>query len=425
MNAILRPVLALLISAAILLAGNGAMSVLVPIRAQLERFSQIDIGWVGSGYYAGLVVGCFICPRIIARVGHIRAFTAFTATATTVPLILVTIIDVWAWWALRLLNGICLAGLFMAIESWLAVTTSNETRGRVLSAYMVLNLTAVTLGMQCVGIFEPSGFQVFSVAAILYSLAAVPIALTLTPGPSVPRTTRLRLRRLIIVSPAAVVGCFFTGMANGAFWAMAPIFARGSGLSAGEAALLMSVMLFAGAAFQWPTGYLSDRAGRRKTLVVVSFVALAAAIGLYLASLPSFGVGKLAMFGIAVVYGGMAFAIYPISVSHANDLIARERVVEVSSGLLLIFSIGAAVGPVTASAFMSWVGPQALFAHAAIVHALTITWLLVRIGLRPTPPDTSRDEFVAVPRTTPAVFDLDPRVPSERDPEAVNCRVAT
>ena len=206
MTGLLRPVTALLMAASILLMGNGLLGILLPVRADLEHFSSVEIGFMGSAHYLGLVAGCVLCPLVIGRVGHIRAFVAFTASATITPLLHAIWPDPIAWTALRALNGICFAGLFMGIESWLTASSTLETRGRVLAAYTFLNFTVVIAGMQMTGLADPRGFELFSLVAILYSLAAVPVALTATTAPSPPRSARLRLGWLFEVSPAAVVG---------------------------------------------------------------------------------------------------------------------------------------------------------------------------------------------------------------------------
>jgi MFS family permease len=405
MAGLLRPVTALLIAAAILLMGNGLLGVLVPLRADLESFSRLQIGAMGSAYYAGLVAGCLVAPLVIARVGHIRAFVAFTASATITPLLHAITPDPWVWCGLRALNGLCFAGLFMGIESWLSGSSPPDTRGRVLAAYTVVNLTVVTFGMQMSGFGDPKGFELFTLVAILYSLAAVPVALAPTAAPSPPRTARLRLGWLIGVSPAAVAGCFFTGMANSGFWTLAPLYGKGAWLSAAEIATFLTIAVLGGAASQWPVGYLSDRIGRRGLLLSVATAACLSGIGLYLVSRGS--LNQLYLF--ALCYGAMAFPIYTLCVAHANDLVHKKRAVEVSSGLLLTFSIGAVVGPILASIAMSQLGHGALFLHSAVAHALIAIVMLVRAQLRPVPPKERSEDFVAVPRTTPAVFELDPR----------------
>ena len=405
MAGLLRPVTALLVAAAILLMGNGLLGVLIPVRADVEQFTRLEIGLLGSAYYAGLMAGCLLGPLVIARVGHIRAFVAFTAIATITPLLHAMWPEPISWSALRALNGLCFAGLFMGIESWLSGAATMETRGRVLASYTVVNLTVVTLGMQMIMLGRPSGFELFSLVAILYSLAAVPVALTKTSAPIPPRTGKLRPVWLIGVSPAAVAGCFFTGLANGAFWALAPLYGRSAGFSLTEVALFMTLAVLGGAAIQWPIGYLSDRVGRRPLLVVTGALGALAGVVLNVLSTSS----PMAIYPFAVLWGCCAFPIYTLCVAHANDLVHKKRAMEVSSGLLLTFSIGAVLGPLVASLAMSTSGHGALFLHTTAAHLLTAFVMLVRAKLRPKLPAEHREDFVAVPKTTPLVFELDPR----------------
>ena len=413
MAGLLKPVTALLIAAAILLMGNGLFGVLVPLRADIERFSRLEIGFIGSSYYAGLMAGCMLGPLVIARVGHIRAFVAFTAVATITPLLQAIWPQPLAWSLLRALNGLCFAGLFMGIESWLSGAATTETRGRVLAVYTVINLTVVTLGMQMMALTTPKSFELFSLVAVLYSLAAVPVALTLAHAPCPPKSAKLRLPWLFAVSPAAVIGCFFTGLANSGFWSLAPLYGRSAGLSLSEVATFMTIAVLSGAATQWPVGYLSDRMGRRPLLVAVALVAAASGIGLYILS----NAGPEAIYPLAALYGCAAFPVYTLCVAHANDLVHRKRAVEVSSGLLMTFSIGAVIGPLLASFIMSTAGHGALFLHSAAAHILIAVAMIVRVQLRPKLPAQRSEGFVAVPRTTPSVFELDPRAESADEPD--------
>jgi MFS family permease len=420
MTGLLRPVTALLMAASILLMGNGLLGILLPVRADLESFTNVEIGIMGSAHYLGLVAGCALGPLVIARVGHIRAFAAFTASATITPLLHAIWLDPVAWALLRALNGVCFAGLFMGIESWLTASSTLETRGRVLAAYTFLNFTVVIAGLQMTGLADPRGFELFSLVAILYSLSAVPVALTATAAPVPPRSARLQLGWLFEVSPAAVMGCLFAGFANGAFWSLAPLYGKGTGLSLAETATLITIAVIGGAASQWPVGSLSDRLGRRLPLMTVATGAACAGMGLFAAA----GAEPVWKFALIAVYGTCAFPIYALCVAHANDLVPKERAVDVSSGLLLTFSIGAVCGPLLASFAMSVAGTGALFLHSAAAHSLIVLTLVIRVGLRPRLPEEDKEGFVAVPRTTPAVFELDPRAePSAPNP--VSAKPAT
>jgi MFS family permease len=342
---------------------------------------------------------------VVGAVGHIRAFAALTAIATITPLVQAIWPEPITWWALRALNGLAFAGLFMIIESWLNGASSADTRGRVLAAYTMVNLTVVTLGMQLVALGEPTSFELFTLVAILYSLAAVPVALAPAGAPTAPRIIKLRLGWLFSVSPAAVLGCFCTGLANSGFWTMAPLYATGAGMPTQQVALFLTAAVLGGAASQWPIGRLSDRVGRRPMTMIVCATAALAGLGLYTSSMSS----KPIILPLAAVYGAAAFTVYTLCVAHANDLVHRKRAVEVSSGLLLVFSIGAVLGPLIASLMMRQLGHGALFLYSAFAHSAIALVMVLRVQQRPKLPLQRNERFVPVPKTTPAVFDLDPR----------------
>src|SRR5262245_60855704 len=269
MGSIIRPITALLLSAGILLAGNGLEGVLLPLRGSLQGFSEIEIGLIGSAYNAGLMLGCMVCPKIIARVGHIRAFTVFTAIATISPLIEAIWVTPPVWWLFRGLTGMCIAGIMNAVDSWLSTVASNENRGQVTSTYTIVNFGSLTIGQQLINLAPIESPALFSMVAILFSLAAVPLALTLTPHPAPPRQPRLRIVQLWRVSPAAVAGCLGTGFANGAFWAMAPVYGRESGLPLEIIPVFISLVVLGGAIAQWPMGRISDRLDRRSVIAAL------------------------------------------------------------------------------------------------------------------------------------------------------------
>lgn len=405
MSGLIRPITALLCATAIVLMGSGLFGLLVPTRAALAEFSNFEIALLGSAYWVGLTLGCFISPLAIHRVGHIRAFVAFTAIVTITPLLMALISDPQFWSGLRLINGMCFAGIQMIIESWLAATSTDTTRGRIFAVYTFLNLTVTTIGMQLIVLAPPLEFQLLSLVAVLFSLAAVPIALTSAIAPSAPQSVKLRLGWLIRISPASVFGCFCTGVTSGAFWAMTPLYAREVGLSAVEGGNLMTVIVLAGAIGQLPIGWLSDRIGRRPTLIVVCFAAAFACLAVFWQS----GHRMDLLLLTASILGLFAFASYPLGVAHANDLVDKTDAVAVSGGLLLIYSISAISGPLLASAATYLLGTHALFLFMAVVYALTAALVLLRVQLRPALPEEHQEVFVAIARTTPAAFALDPR----------------
>lgn len=405
MSRTLAPVLALLLSVAFLILGHGLMGTLLPVRAQIELFATPVIGLLGSLYFLGFGLGCVLGPHIIQRVGHIRAFAGLAALVVAVPLTHALFPHPIAWAGLRVLAGLCFAGLYTVIESWLNQAVDNDSRGKVLSIYIIINLMAMTGGQLLLSLDSPESFELFSLVAILMTLAVVPIALMRAAAPVPPVSVRLRLRRLYQLSPVGMIGCLTIGVTNGAFWTVAPAYVTALGRPTEAVSTFMATAVFAGAVAQWPLGRLSDRIDRRLVIMGGCLLAAIAGGGLFL-----FGDQPTPLLIFAALFGGFALSSYALCIAHANDFIAPEDAVEASSGLLLTYAAGAALGPLLGAAAMAVLGPGGLFATTATAHSIFAAFVLYRMRRRAPVPAEERESFVLMePRTSAVVFELDPR----------------
>lgn len=412
MIAAIAPIAALLLGVALLLAGNGLQGTLLPVRASLESFSAIEIGILGSSYFLGFATGCFYGPHVVRRVGHIRTFAAIVAIASSVALLHAIILQPVVWWLLRAGTGFCFAVLYMVIESWLNEKSTNENRGFVFSIYTIINLTVITLGQLMLMLDEPTNFQLFALASILVSLAAVPVALTRAPAPAPILTVKINIPRLYKLSPVAVIGCAAVGMANGSFWALGPVFAQSGGKTTTDVALFMSIVVIAGAIGQWPLGRLSDRIDRRK--VIIFACAGAALAGVGSAVFAQAWTGATLVF--AFFFGFFAFTLYALSVAHMNDFVDRDSYVETAGGLLLVYALGAVAGPIVASATVQYAGIENLFAYTAVVHTLAGAFAVYRMNQRQRAPAEEHVPFADSLRVAQTVSVVDPLSPGNDVP---------
>ena len=403
MIATFAPIAALLLSMAVLLTGNGLQVTLLPIRAGAEGFSTLSIGILGSAYFAGFTAGCVLGPTLIRMVGHIRCFSAMTAIATAAVLAH----GLWpvapGWWLMRAASGFCFAVLFVVIESWLNERSTKETRGLVLSVYLIIQLTVITIGQMMVTLADPKMLTLFAVAAMLVSLGAVPVALTRSIAPGLPPAVHPRLLRLYRTSPVGFVTCLGVGVANGAFWALSPAFASGIGRDAEGIALMMSAVVIGGAVGQWPLGHLSDHMDRRYVVIVACAGAIAAGAGMTFAPFESTWV----LLALGAAWGAFAFPLYSLAVAHTNDHAHAGEYVEVSSGLLLLYGIGAVLGPLVIAPPLDAVGPTALFQAIIAIHVAMAAYALLRLTRRAAPPlseHVSFDESAQAAYTVTGVF---------------------
>ncbi|MPZ45206.1 MAG: MFS transporter [Betaproteobacteria bacterium] len=406
MGALIYPLLSLLVGIGLLLVGIGLLFPVLGLRAAVAEFPVWVTGLVMSAYFAGFVLGTYLCPALIRRVGYIRAFAAMASIASTMPLLHALFVDPWAWGALRLLTGMCIVGLYMVIESWLNSLAPNNQRGKIFAAYMATTHIAMALGQALILVGDRLGFVPFALASVLLSLALVPVTLTRVLEPKPVAAPRLGLRNLYQTSPLGVVGATVSGLVNGAFFGMGAVYAHRVGMSDQGIAAFMGATIIGGAALQWPIGHYSDNRDRRRVLMQVCVIAGSLAGVGVLASYWSEGV----LIALGFVYGGFVFTLYGLSVAHVNDRIDSARLLEVTGGLLLLYGIGAAIGPTAAGVIMDTLGPGSLMTYFAALLIAAAVFAAHRMRLTPPLPAEAQSNYVSVTGGSQAVLQLDPRL---------------
>jgi len=393
----------LLVGSAVLLLGQGLLVTLLPVRAALEGFSTSWIGYMGGAYSSGFAIGCILGPSLVRKVGHIRAFAGFAALAAAGSLAYQLLPAPVMWLIIRGLTGICFAVLFMVIESWLNEQSTNESRGKVLSIYIiVMNITTMG-GQLMLNLSDPARETLFIVCAVLICLSLVPISLTSIKEPTPPPFARINVTALYRLSPVGFIGCLIYGMVDGAFWTLGPVFAQDRDFSIAAITLFMSAFMLGGTISQWPIGWISDRIDRR--IMIVGCCVGTIGTGLALTFLPDHE-GTLS-FAVASLHGAFMLPLYALILAHANDFAPTEKLVETSSGLLLVFGAGAIIGPITVAPLMEQLDAGYLFLVMSVVFGALALFVLYRILRRPISEATDRATFVPVPKSSQAVYEME------------------
>ncbi|MCB1836258.1 MAG: MFS transporter [Alcanivoracaceae bacterium] len=409
---LIAPLFALLAGVALLLLGSGLLNTVLVLRGSAEGYSDGMLGFIMSGYFVGYFVGTHMALSVITRVGHIRAFAICAAVAASSVLLHVVFVDPWFWMLLRVITGAALVMLYTVIESWLNGQTTAAHRGQVFAVYMVVNLIALALAQQMLRLDEPTSFLLFAVASILVTLSLVPVAWTRFAQPVIHEVRQMRFAELRSIAPVAVAGALSSGLAMGAFWGLAPLYAGHIGLYSDHIATFMSCAIIGGALFQYPLGRFSDTHDRRRVLRVIALTATLAALLLIVTS----NAGLLVLVAM-FVYGGLAFAVYPVAVAHLIDQLEAQDILAGGTALLLVHGIGAAIGPALAGQLMSWWGAQALPLYFALAQGLLALFVwrhervsgAVEVAPQPSP-------FVPMLRTTPTALEMLPE--EEVEPSA-------
>lgn len=360
---ILPSIAALLLSVLLLIGGNSLVGVATPLRARIEGFPELTVGLLGSVYFAGMLAGTLAAPAIIRRGGHIRAFAAFVALAVVSVILMPVALFPWAWLACRALIGFVFAGLYAVIESWINAKATNANRGALYALYQIANFGASAGGQLALKPLGPEGFSSFAVAGALLALAIVPMAMTSVDPPAQPQRVRRRLIWLVRLAPLSCFAVLAAGAANGALFALGPVFAVEIGMTPTSVPLFTSSIVLGSALGVMPIALISDRVDRRLVIAAVMIAGAACEVALSRVAAPGAW-----LIGLGFLVGLTTYSLYTLAVSLANDRGDPHDLVFISVGLLFIYCVAAIAAPAVASVLMKDFGSQMLFVQNAYVH---------------------------------------------------------
>lgn len=341
---VLWPVGPLLVAVAVLMMATGLQSSLVVLRATAEQFGNVATGAISSAYFAGFLAGARLSTEWVQRVGHVRAFAAFASIASTMVLLHVLAVNVPVWLLARLLTGVCVSGLLVIIESWLNTSVDNTSRGRVLSAYMVVNMGGYAAGQLLLATFPVESFELFAVVSVLLSIALLPPILSRRASPTLTTVDPMPMRALARRTPGGAAASAMAGLTWGVIAGWSAVVAAAIGQRGIGVTVFVGSFLVGHLVIEPIVGTLSDRTDRRLVLLVISTAASLAAATAALA-----GPRATVLVPLGFVIGGMTLPMYSLSIALAGDQLEPGGAVSAAGALVRMNGLGAAAGPIVAS----------------------------------------------------------------------------
>lgn len=402
---------ALFLGLGLIMLGNGLQGTLLGIRATLEGFDTSVTGFIMSGYFIGLIIGCYQVPQMIAKVGHVRVFGALASIASASILIHGIWVDPFLWWAMRLVTGFSFAGLYIVVESWLNDASDNSSRGKLLSIYMVTTLGGMAGGQFLLNVASPEDIELFILTSLLVSLAVVPLLISATHGPSFDTPESVSIQQLFKVSPLGVFGMLASGINSGIFFGVGSVYTTNLGFSVKQVSLFMGAVILGGFLSQYPLGWLSDKIGRRN--VILGTCATGAVLSAYAGMSTDLG---LTFFVMAALIGGTVMPLYALCSAHVNDYLTPPQMVAASGTLVLLNSIGATVGAPLAALGMDYFGNPAFYLTIAIMLSSVVFYTIWRSNQRSEVGEIEPSDFVVMaptPLSAGLNFDVEEEVLEE------------
>ncbi|MBR9765670.1 MAG: MFS transporter [Rhodobacteraceae bacterium] len=384
---------ALFLSVILLQLSSGGVGPLDALSGLELGFTRGEIGMLGSAHFVGFFIGCWGAPRLLGRVGHARAFAAFTALGSIGLMGHMMLVDPWAWAAMRVASGICIAGCYTVIEGWLMARIEDRDRGRAIGLYRIADMSA-SLGAQLmIGVLAPAAYASYNVLAILCCAALLPLALSKAAQPTMSEAPRLRPLLAWQRSPLAAFAVVVSALSAATFRMIGPLYGQEIGLNTTQIAWFLALFVLGGALAQYPTGWLADKYDRRRVLVGISLAAMASCLFSALTI-----TGPQAAMVNGFFFGLATYPVYSVALAHAHDFAESHERAELSAALLFSYALGAISAPWLASQLIGLFRPASIYGMVAAAHAALLVFGLLRMRARPVP--EARTQYIYAPRTT-------------------------
>ncbi len=398
----------ILFGVAILITGHGLQLAFMPLRIQMLGWTSAQGGVLSSLYFVGFLCGCFVVPRLVRRVGHIRCFAVLTSVMAASILSLGLLESYYFWMILRVVTGFSIVGLYLVIESWLNAEVGNEVRGGVLAIYTVIVLSCLALGQLLLNMSPPNGYTLLILAAMLIVLAAVPVCLTSSTQPKpIPSATFSPLL-VLKTSRAAALGSLIAGLISGSIYGLGAIYGSEVGLDVSSISIMMALAIAGGALAQLPLGKTSDHIDRRLVILAcMIFGVIVASLALVLPESMAYGV----MF----LFGASVMPIYALSLALASDNAVEGNFMEVGTGLMMTNAAGSVIGPLVTSQLMYRYGPNYFFITSLCILLIGAVAVVAMIWTKRAAKEHPVDFALASSASAQAVLQLDPRADDADD----------
>ncbi|MEM1345494.1 MAG: MFS transporter [Pseudomonadota bacterium] len=383
---------ALFLSIFLVQLGSGALGPLDALAGSVRGFTASEIGLLGSAHFAGYLLGCFVMPALIGRVGHGRGFAAAAAVGAIGALLHPVFDTPLAWAGLRILAGFSIASAYTAVESWMQAKVENAARGRVFGTYRVVELLGQAASQGVIALLDPASYVAYNVVALFCCLCLLPLTLSRSVPPPTPKAPRLRPLKALRLAPTAAMAIATAGMTSAAYRMVGPLYGIESGLGQAEVALFLVLVVLGAAAAQVPVGWLADRLDRRHVLIALSLATVATAFWLAVAE------GTGAILAGAFAFGATAWPVFSVASAYANDYAPPDFVVELNAAIILFFSLGAIASPLLAAGLIDAYGAPALFGFVMAAHLVLVAVAVYRMTQRRVPERTTPYRYL--PRTS-------------------------
>jgi MFS family permease len=331
----------------------------ITVRLNTINIPESVIGYIHSAFYGGMLIGAIKSEELINRVGHIRAFASFSSVITITIILQAFYPNPNIWIIFRFFAGFSVAASYVIIESWLLAQSNKNTKGKILSLYMLCLYSSQTASQFFLDIIDIRTLEPFLLAAIISSLAIIPSSVTYMQAPIIETTHKISILKYFNTSPFGFMGCVISWLMLGSIYSFLPNYAQDNNLSVSA---VLGITIAGGFCLQWPIGKMSDMFDRAKILTLISLIIILTCILILLVS-PD----HVWVYIFSFILGGLSFTIYPVSIAQVCDHLEHGNIVNITGALLFAYGVGAILGTPIVALLIENFSSSAIFYYISCI----------------------------------------------------------
>lgn len=357
---------------------QGMLLPLLAIVLEQNGVSSSVNGLHATGLYLGVLLASPFMEKPLQKLGY-KPIILIGGLLVVLSLAFFPIWQaLWFWFILRLLVGIGDHMLHFATQTWITSTAAPERRGKTIAYYGLFFSLGFSLGPMMTRLLDIHESLPFIVAAILcfvvwllmlfvrneYVNTADEIE-TVEVKSSIGRFIKTgKIAWIALLAP------FAYGILEASLHGIFPVYGLRIGHDRNLISLIIPFFSIASLITQIPLGAISDKIGRKRTLLLV----LSSGIIVFLlgAQLENSVVWLFITFAVA---GMLLGSLYSLGVSYMADLLPRALLPAGNIMCGIAFSLGSITGPFIGGRFIE------LFPNTSFFYVIVCLLLLVMIAM--------------------------------------------
>lgn len=347
----------------------GEVVPLLSLNLESHGVSPKMIGLNAAMSPIGILLAGVIVPKLSHAFGPKAVALCMAMMAALVFLTYPAFPTLWAWFPLRLLQGICVASLFALSEAWVLGNATGSKRGLVIGVYATCISATFGIGPAVIGWVGIAGFTPFVIGAGILLLTMLPISIV-SPQAGDDEHEHVSILRFAPKAPLLLTAICVHAIFDGGMLSFLPVYAVRMGMSIESAAFTITALAFGNVMFQIPIGWAASRTTKAKAMVTC-FITVMICLGL----LP-FAITTIWQWPLIVVSGAAGFGIYTVGLAELGDRFNGADLIAGTSAFAFMWGLGALAGSVICGTAMDRFGPNGF---PGALMTVFIAYLLIRL----------------------------------------------